>query len=71
MFTENEPGKPSERVLATIADPNGSSTQIIAAVEQGPLLATIFHPELTEDVSFHQYFVEIVKKHKSSFTASQ
>ncbi len=29
----------------------------VVAVQQGNLLATAFHPELTEDVRFHRYFV--------------
>jgi 5'-phosphate synthase pdxT subunit len=28
------------------------------AVRQGKLLATSFHPELTGDISIHQYFFE-------------
>ncbi|WP_184665347.1 pyridoxal 5'-phosphate synthase glutaminase subunit PdxT [Texcoconibacillus texcoconensis] len=42
-------------VLATF---NG---QVVAA-QQGPFLACSFHPELTEDRRFHQYFVDIVRK---------
>ncbi len=34
--------------------------KIVAAV-QGKLLATSFHPELTEDDRFHRYFVELAK----------
>lgn len=33
----------------------------IVAVRQGNLLATSFHPEITSDLRFHQYFVEMVK----------
>ena len=33
----------------------------IIAARQGRLLATSFHPELTADTRFHQYFLEIVK----------
>lgn len=32
----------------------------IVAVRQGKMLATSFHPELTDDISFHKYFVDIV-----------
>jgi len=42
-------------VLAKLPDNN------IVAVRQGNLLATAFHPELTEDLRFHQYFLDIVK----------
>ncbi len=31
----------------------------IVAARQGSLLATSFHPELTDDTRFHQYFVEM------------
>jgi 5'-phosphate synthase pdxT subunit len=31
----------------------------VVAVRQGNLLATAFHPELTEDDRFHRYFLEI------------
>ncbi len=41
-------------ILATLADGN------IVAVRQGNLLAAAFHPELTGDSRFHQYFLDIV-----------
>ena len=34
----------------------------IVAARQGNLLATSFHPELTDDARFHRYFLERVKK---------
>lgn len=34
------------------------------AVRQANALATAFHPELTEDYRFHQYFIELVRAHK-------
>ncbi|MCJ7695575.1 MAG: pyridoxal 5'-phosphate synthase glutaminase subunit PdxT [Anaerolineaceae bacterium] len=33
----------------------------IVAARQGRLLATSFHPELTDDTRFHQYFLELAK----------
>ena len=45
------------RAEALLTLPDG---RIIAA-RQGDLLATSFHPELTEDSRFHQYFLEMVK----------
>lgn len=36
----------------------------IVAAEQENMLATSFHPELTEDLSFHRYFVEKVVRGK-------
>ena len=32
----------------------------IVAARQGKLLVSAFHPELTEDTRFHQYFLNIV-----------
>ncbi len=40
-------------VLATLEDGR------IVAVQQGRLLATCFHPELTGDERFHRYFLEL------------
>ena len=37
----------------------------IVAARQGKLLVTAFHPELTEDLRFHKYFLNLVAaKHK-------
>jgi 5'-phosphate synthase pdxT subunit len=33
----------------------------IVAARQGQFLATAFHPELTDDLRFHQYFLDIIK----------
>jgi 5'-phosphate synthase pdxT subunit len=40
--------------------PDGSTV----AVRQDNLLATTFHPELTEDTRFHRYFLEIAQAHE-------
>jgi 5'-phosphate synthase pdxT subunit len=45
----------SARVIASLPD-----GRIIAA-RQGKILATSFHPELTQDPRFHQYFLSLVK----------
>lgn len=34
----------------------------IVAVRQGKFLATNFHPELTDDVNIHQYFVKMCEE---------
>jgi len=34
----------------------------IVAVKQGNILGTSFHPELTDDLSLHKYFVNLVKE---------
>ncbi len=36
----------------------------IVAAQQGKLLATSFHPELTNDDRFHRYFLELITRVK-------
>ncbi|RBW67336.1 pyridoxal 5'-phosphate synthase glutaminase subunit PdxT [Bacillus taeanensis] len=38
----------------------------IVAARQGRFLACAFHPELTDDARFHQYFVEMVEESKKT-----
>jgi len=51
-FIERVNGK--VEVLARLADGT------VVAVRQGKLLALAFHPELTDDLRFHQYFLDII-----------
>ena len=37
----------------------------IVAVKKGNIIGTSFHPELTNDVSLHKYFVNLVKNSKN------
>jgi 5'-phosphate synthase pdxT subunit len=46
------------KVLASIEGTDNSSHAV--AVRQGHLLATAFHPEITDDYSVHRYFLEKV-----------
>ena len=45
-------------ILVRLAD--GTSV----AARQGKILVSAFHPELTNDLRFHQYFLDIVAGHK-------
>ena len=45
-------------ILARLAD------GALVAARQGKLLASAFHPELTGDLRFHQYFLDIVTGHR-------
>ncbi len=45
-------------ILARLA--NGT----IMAAREGKLLASAFHPELTNDLRFHQYFLDIIAGHQ-------
>lgn len=51
--------QPGVAVLARIGGLDADGT--IVAVEQGPLLATSFHPELTGDVRMHRHFLRLVR----------
>jgi pyridoxal 5'-phosphate synthase pdxT subunit len=44
------------KVLTTLKDGR------IVAAKQGGMLATSFHPELTQDTRFHEYFLAMVNK---------
>jgi 5'-phosphate synthase pdxT subunit len=57
-------------IRAPLIESVGSGVEILAKVEsgaivaaqQGKLLATSFHPELTDDRRFHKYFMELAAK---------
>jgi pyridoxal 5'-phosphate synthase pdxT subunit len=51
---------PEVTVLATLQDGRP------VAVREGALLATAFHPELTGDLSFHRYFVDMARSRAGS-----
>lgn len=56
---------PDVKVLATVSVPN-SDKPVIVGVEQRNLMATAFHPELTDDFGWHAYFLQEVLKAKQS-----
>ncbi|HJR89774.1 MAG TPA: pyridoxal 5'-phosphate synthase glutaminase subunit PdxT [Aeromicrobium sp.] len=45
-------------VLAAVAVP-GVGDRIVA-VQQGPVMATSFHPEVSDDLRLHRYFLDLV-----------
>ncbi len=47
--------------LATVAAIQKDDEAVIAAVRNGPILATAFHPELTDDPRWHRLFVQMVQ----------
>jgi 5'-phosphate synthase pdxT subunit len=51
------------KVLAKIE--SGHHLGAIVAVRQGNVIATSFHPELTNDLRFHKYFLEVVNQSQS------
>ncbi|HEY7835509.1 MAG TPA: pyridoxal 5'-phosphate synthase glutaminase subunit PdxT [Ktedonobacterales bacterium] len=54
---------PEVEVLARLEDGGGADGQgTIVAVREGHLLATAFHPEVTDDLRFHDYFLGMVRE---------
>ena len=51
-----------ERVGVQVEVLSKLSTGAIVAVREGNLLATSFHPELTGDISVHEYFLGMISK---------
>ena len=47
------------QVLGAVTPPGTDESKIIA-VRQGSLLATSFHPEVTQDLRIHRYFLKLV-----------
>ena len=47
-------------VLATLPNNDGDGPKDWVAVRQDNIMATSFHPELTEDDRFHSYFMDLV-----------
>ena len=67
-FDENLKTFPAVFIRAPIINSVGKEVEILAqlesekivAVRQGHWLATVFHPELTDDNRFHRYFLEMI-----------
>ncbi len=59
---------PAIFIRAPVIEETGPGVEVLArlpdghpvAARQGRCLATAFHPELTDDLAFHRYFVEVV-----------
>ncbi len=59
-------------IRAPSVSDSGSDVEVLSkfnektiAVKKGNIIATSFHPELTQDVSLHKYFVNLVKESKN------
>ena len=53
------------QALATVPSAEEGNEEVIAAVRKGAILATAFHPELTDDLRWHRYFLQIVKEFRA------
>ena len=59
-------------IRAPSVSDTGSGVEVLAkfndkivAVKKGNMLGVAFHPELTEDVALHKYFINLIKKSKN------
>lgn len=50
-----------ENVESNVTILNKVKSNIIVAVQQENILGTSFHPELTNDYSWHEYFIKMIK----------
>mmetsp|Transcript_31809 Transcript_31809/g.30328 ORF Transcript_31809/g.30328 Transcript_31809/m.30328 type:complete len:263 (-) Transcript_31809:73-861(-) len=54
-----------QRLSKVIVTESEDSFEVFVAVQQGNILATSFHPELTEDIRWHQYFMDMITASKN------
>ena len=59
-------------IRAPSVSDTGSGVEVLAkfndkivAVKKGTMLGVAFHPELTEDVALHKYFINLIKKSRN------
>jgi 5'-phosphate synthase pdxT subunit len=59
-------------IRAPSVSDTGSDVEVLAkfnekivAIKKGNIIGTAFHPELTQDVALHKYFVNLVKESKN------
>lgn len=67
---------PTVFIRGPIISAAGAGVDVLASVDEGivmarqkNLLVTAFHPELTDDLRVHQFFVGMVKEYKASISA--
>lgn len=73
VLQPNDSSKPPVKILGSIPNPNKANSDtstthpetLVVAAQQGNMVATVFHPELTTDTRFHEYFVEVARKNKA------
>ena len=56
---------PTVNILATFHR-SDTNDDVIVAAQQGDVFSTAFHPELTDDISWHLYFLKMIEKKRSN-----
>ena len=59
---------PAVNVLATLHR-SDINDDVIVAAQQGHVFSTAFHPELTDDISWHYYFLKMLEKNRTSLSS--
>lgn len=54
----------SEVTVLAVLERTEQKDSVIVAVQQGDVMATAFHPELTEDLRWHVYFLTMIENAK-------
>lgn len=78
VIRQSSDNQEEKKEFSTIEDADGhnitlpgaadgsNAREVISAVRKGHLLCTAFHPELTNDFRWHEYFVGMVRESQSS-----
>lgn len=71
-ITETGPGVEVLAEYRLTAEERAAQGQdsVVVAVRSGPLMATAFHPELTQDSRWHELFVQMVQQHAADVAAA-
>lgn len=56
----------SEVQVLAVLEREEPNDRVIVAVQQGDIMATAFHPELTDDLRWHLYFLTMIERSKAN-----
>jgi hypothetical protein len=59
--SEKEAGERESKKPRQSVDTLPKDYEVAVAVQQGNILATAFHPELTDDLRWHRHFLQMVE----------
>lgn len=66
-FHQSSGGKSIGKALSLPSTAEGSlAREVICVVRKNNILCTAFHPELTTDLRWHKYFLDMVTKHRGA-----
>ena len=71
-ISTHRPVMDAEKSTTSHSGPSGNfgeadeQVEVFVAVQKGNILATAFHPELTDDIRWHQYFMHMVQRTRTT-----